>query len=201
MPDSLLDVSEEQLLKELSDGISDYLHGDAREHVANSIAGAGEEVDDTIAALGYQTLSEVSGQIEEISPQLLTLDTLIPLATEAIDYLVEIAEAVNAPVKDVQDLRERSFIKMLEIHMAAVEDDPEQREIAQEMFAEFLEDGTFGEAEKYISEKIRAEGGDPARAQQTGAEMLQQPADPLTQGIQQGMAEDPGMMPQGGGLL
>lgn len=188
----LLDKSDDELFRELSDGISDYLHGPAREHVAQTLSQAGDELDDTIAAVGYQTLSEVSKQIEQISPELVSLEMLLPLATETIDYLIEIADAVGAPVGDVNGLRERSLMKMIEIHMATLEDDPEQKAMAQEMFAQFLQDGTFDQASEYIAKKIREEGGDPEQIKQ---QAMQPRRDPLAAGVQQGLAG------QQGGLL
>lgn len=189
--EQLVEYNEGAMIREFSDGISDYIHGEARDHIASSIASAGEALDDTIGAMAYQILSQVSEQVAEMGPEAVTMDILLPLATETIDYLVEIALAVSAPVADEQDLRERSFIKVVELHMAAVQDDPEQKAIAEEMLAEMMQDGSFEEAEAYVSEKIRAEGGDPDRARAMGAGMVQQ--NPLAQGMQQ---PDPALSPE-----
>jgi len=185
----LIDGSDEQMLQQLSDGISDYLHGPAREHVAKSISNAGTDggLADTIAAVSYQVMTQVSEQIAQVAPDMVTLEILLPLATETIDYLIEIAQAVGTPTSDLTELREDALGRMIEIHMAKVGDDPEQRAIAEEMFAEFLEDGTFDEAARYVDERVKARGGDPQAIRQAGQQMGGPQPDPLAAGIQQGL--------------
>lgn len=177
------------MFQQLSDGISDYFHGPARDHVAKSIANAGADgaLADTIATVSYQTLTQVSDQIAQTAPEMVTLDVLFPLATEAIDYLIEIAEAVGAQTGDLTDLREDSLGRMIEIHMAKVGDDPEQQAIAEEMFAEFMEDGTFDEATRYVDERVKARGGDPAAIRRAGEQMVGPQPDPLAASIRQGL--------------
>lgn len=185
----LLDGDDEQMMQKLSDGISDYFHGPAREHVAKSIANAGTDgsLADTIAAISYQTLTQVSDQIAQTAPEMVTLEILLPLATEAIDYLIEIAQAIGIPTGDLTELREDALGRMIEIHMAKVGDDPEQKAIAEEMFADFLQDGTFDEAASYVEERVKARGGDPAMIRQAGQQMAGPKPDPLAASINQGL--------------
>lgn len=189
----LLDGVEDELIVEMTDFISDYIFVEAQEHVATQIGSAGEDLADTIAAMSYQIMTQASEQVAEISPEMVTFETLIPLATETIDFLIEVANATGVPFPDEQELREESFIKMIEVHMAKVEDDPEQLAIAQEMLAGMMEDGSFAEAEKFIEEKIRKEGGDPAKARAMAPELLQPRPDPVAQGVQQGLMDQGGM--------
>ena len=190
----LLEGSEEQMFQQLSDGISDYFHGPAREHVSKSIADAGtdEALADTIATISYQTLHQVSEQVAQASPESVTLELLLPLATEAIDFLIEIAQAIGVPTGDLTELREDSLGRMIEIHMAAIGDDPEQKAVAEEMFAEFLEDGTFEEATGYVDERIKARGGDPEMIRREGAQMGSPQPDKLSAGVRQGLLEQGG---------
>lgn len=184
----------EQHLQDQLDQISDYLHGDAREHVAQSIAQAGnEQLHEVIAAVTYEILGQTS-ESEDIHD----IEDLLYLATETIDFMIEIAEAVGAAVGDLDDLRAMSLISVVELHMAAVEGDPEQRAIAEEVLAEMVNDGSFDEGAGYINEKIQQHGGDPGQAEMQGIQMAQQgpQPDPLAQGVQQGLQQ-----PQGGGLL
>lgn len=198
--EGLMDELPDQMIQELSDGISDYLHGPARDTVSKGLSESADELDDTIAAMSYQTMTEVTKQIAEVSPEMVTIDILMPLATETIDYMIEIAQAVGAPIQDEQDLRERSLVKMIEIHLSnpEVAEDPEQQAIAQEYLAEMMQDGSFDEIDSFLAEKIRAEGGDPDQVRQQGQQMAQQMAqpkqDPLAQGVQQGLMDMGGMV-------
>ena len=196
MEESLMDETPDDLMQSLSDGISDYLHGPARDHLATALSSPEGALEDTIAATAYQTLTEVSKQIAQMDPGMVTIDILMPLATETIDYLIEMAHAVGSNIPDEQELRETSFIKMIEIHLSnpEVTDDPEQRAIAEEYLAEMVQDGSYDEAERYINEKIKAEGGTPEQTEQMAMQMLQPKQDPLAQGVQQGL------MDMGGGM-
>ena len=194
-PTGLMDEVSPDVMQELSDGISDYLHGKARDHVAEKLAGSKEALDESIAAMAYQTMTQVSKKVKRMDPAMVTIDILMPLATETIDYLIEIAQAVGAPIKDEQDLRERSLIRMIEIHMSnpEVAEDPEQKAIAAEYLEEMAADGSMDEVDRFINDKIKAEGGDPEQvtqaSQQIAQQMMQPKKDPLAQGIQQGLMQ------------
>ncbi len=181
-----------QVIKKLTDGVSDYLFGDAREHVAQNIKQSGEELDQTIAALAYQTVTQAAEQAKEQFPDVLSIDILLPVAAETIDYLIEIAKAVGAPVKDEDDLRARSMIKMVQVHMAAVENDPEQKAMAEEMLAEMMEDGTYEQGVNFVNQKIKEEGGDPEQAQQMGRQMAAPRENQVASGVRQGLMEQQG---------
>lgn len=176
-----------QVIKRLSDGISDYLFGDAREHVAQSIANSGEALDDTIAGIAYQTITQAAEQAKERFPNATSIDILVPVAANTIDYLIEIAQAVGAPVKDEDDLRARTMIKMVQLHMAAVENDPEQKAEAQEMLVQMMEDGTYEQGMEFVNQKIREEGGDPERVRAMGQQAAAPQQDPLAAGVRQGL--------------
>jgi hypothetical protein len=190
--EGLLEAGDPGMIQELSDGISDYIHGDARQQIVDGLAGAQDDLDDTIAALSYGIMTQVSEQIAEESPQAVTFDVLLPLATETIDFLVEMVEAMQMPVDDVQDLRERSLMKMIQMHMAKVGDDPEQLAIAQEMLAE-MTPGEVDEAMSYAQKKAEAEGASPEDIDAMAAQMLQPRQDPLAAGVQQGLMDQGGM--------
>lgn len=192
---ALMEEVPDDLMQTLSDGISDYLHGPARDHLATAMSADEGVLEDTVAATAYQTLTEVSKQIAQMDPSMVTIDILIPLATETIDYLIEIAQAVGADIPDEQELREMSFMKMIEIHLSnpEVANDPEQRAIAEEYLAEMVQDGTYEEAEKYVNQKIQAEGGSPEDTEQMAMQMLQPRQNPLAQGVQQGLMDGGGL--------
>lgn len=182
----------QQEIQKITDGISDYLFGDAREHVAQNIAKSGEELDQTIAALAYQTVTQAAEQAKEQLPDAMSIDILLPVAAQTIDFLIEIAKAVGAPIKDEDDLRARAMIKMVQVHMAAVENDPEQKAMAEEMLAEMMEDGTYEQGVQFVNKKIKEEGGDPEKAQAMGQQMAAPRQNRLSAGVQQGLMEQGG---------
>jgi len=183
---SLFEAGDDEMLKELSDGISDYIHGTARDQIIEGLAGAQEDLDDTIATVSYSIMTQVSQKIADATPELVTFDILLPLAMETIDYLIEMAVAMQLPIQDEQDLRERALMKMIQAHMAKVGDDPEQLAIAQEMLAEMAPE-EVDEAMTYVQQKAQAEGSTPEDIDAMAAQMMQPRQDPLAAGIQQGL--------------
>ena len=193
-PTGLMEEVDDEMLEELSDGISDYIHGDAREHISTQIAQSKEELGEVIGAIAYQIMSDVSMQVAEMSPEMVSFDVLIPIAQDTIDYLVEIAVAVGAPVNDEDQVRVQSFMVMLDLHKAKVGDDPEQLAMIEELIMELMGDeATMNEVDSYVNEKIKAEGGDPSQVEKMSEQMFQQIAqpkqDPLAQGVQQGLMQ------------
>lgn len=207
MPDGgMLDASDDKMVQDLIDGISNYYHGPARDHVSQSLANAGEEaLVDTISAMAYQTLTQVSGQVGKADPNAVTIDLMMILAQYAIDYLIQIAGAVGVTYQGqelvvpedeevevspaVQEIREDAMFRMVEIHMAKIGDDPEQKALAEEMFAEYLEDGTFEEAADYVATRMEARGMDPSTVAPGAAKLLQPRPNQLAAGIQQGLID------------
>ena len=169
----------------LVDSVSDYLHGDARDQVAQSLAGAGDKLAETMASITYQVVTQVA---EQASGEMdLEIDMLLGVATETIDFLIEIAQAVGAPVGDLDDLRGRVLMLTVQAHMAKVQDDPEEVAAAKELLAQMMEDGTFDQGMAYVNSKIQAEGLDPANIQAQGVRMAQPQPDPLAAGVRQGL--------------
>ena len=172
------------------DGISDYLHGEARDQIAGTLADQEIPLDESVAAMAYSTLTQAVDQVEGADPSVLEMDNLLFLATETIDFLLEIADAVGKDY-DPQEIRERSFFELIQLHMARMEGDPEQQEIARQMLEEMAGDGTLDQAEKYITDRVKATGGDPAQMDGMAQQMMQPRQDPLAGAVQQGLMQTP----------
>ena len=181
-------ASEEQVFERLSDAVSDYIHGDGRDAIVAGLAESTESLDGTIGAMTYEIVHQTAEQIEGPEADVVDMDMLFGLATETIDYLIEVAHAMNLPTGDDDDLRADSLIKAVELHMATVQDDPEEVAAAQEMLAVLMEDGTFDEGSAYVNQRLQKEGVDPASVQAEGHRMAAGGGqDPLAAGVQQGL--------------
>lgn len=183
---------EEQLIEAMSDDIFEYMRSTAREQIFSAIGSAGEDLRDTMATMTYQIITETSKKIAQVEPRMVTIEVLFPLVTEIIDNMIEIAQAQEVPLKDLDLLREEVLGKTLEIHFAKVGDDPEQKAIAKEMFAELVDDGSLEAAQKHYDERYKAQGGDPQDLRQTGAEMVAPRQNPVAAGVSQGLMQQGG---------
>lgn len=180
-------LTEDALFYKMADHISDYIHGEARDHIAKAIANSGDGLADHIATLTYQIVTQASEKIAKEDPGMVTIDMLLALAAQTIDFLIEIAHAVGHQVGDEQVLREDSLNRIVQIHMEKVGDDPEQVAIAEQMLAQFAQDGTMDEAAAYFNQRAQERGADPEAMQQQGAQMAAPRQNPMAAGVQQGL--------------
>ncbi len=107
------------------------------------------------------------------------------VATETIDMLVEIMEAMGIKLNP-EEIGEESLMKMVLLHMKAVEGDPEQKAAAQELLASLAEDGTVDETMAHINGKASAS---PEEMQAAGAQMGAPQRKPVAAAVQQGLME------------
>lgn len=165
-------VDEEEVYHLVSDGISDYIHSDAREVIVQELQQSADNLGETMAAMAYRMVREAADEIEGVESGVLTIDLVLAVATDTIDYLIEIADAVGVALGDEQKLREETLLEMVAIHMEQVGDDPEQRAQAEALLEDMLSDGSYQEAMDWTDRRMAEEGVDPQVAFQAGVETV-----------------------------
>lgn len=174
---------DKQLFSELSDRISDYIHGPAREQIVQQIDRGSDQLGETIAATAYRIVRETADQLEQVDSGMLGMKLMLKLATQTIDYLLEIADALGVKYRP-RKAREEALLKMVGLHMEQIGDNPEQRAVAEQMLDQMLKDGTYQKAMGVAKRRMREEGVDPSEAARTGEQMAQ---NKVAQGVQQGL--------------
>ena len=172
----------QQLVDSLNKQVEQHLHGKAREGILAQLEQA--PTPDTMAQIVYELMSLMAQQAEGRGAGL-EIEVLMGVATEAIDILIEILEAMGQ-AGNPDELREETLIKVLLIHMAEVENDPEEKAAAQELLAEITGDGTLQSTMDHINSKA---GASPEQMQQAGAAMVQPQQKPLAAGVQRGLMQ------------
>lgn len=183
----------EGLESQLSEQISNYIHGPAREQVIESVRDGQQELGQTLAAIAYRIVRETADQLEQSDPGLLEMDLMLRLATETIDYLLEIADALGIQY-DPDGVRQESLIEMVALHMEQVGDDPRQKAMAEDALNEMLADGTYQQAMREAEQMMRQQGVDPAQAAQMGEQMAMGQRNQVSQGVEQGLLDQQGGM-------
>ena len=173
----------QQLVDSLNQQVEAHLHGPGREEVLQRLEQ--DPSADTIAQVTYDLIMAMDSQANQRGTPL-DLDVLMGVATETIDILVEIVQAMGSKAKP-DELREESLLKIVLLHMKAVEGDPEQTAAAQEMLAALTEDGTMQQSMDYINNRASAS---PEQMQQAGQRLGQQMGPqrkPVSAAVQQGL--------------
>lgn len=121
--------------------VSEQLHSEQMlDKVAQMFADAApEQHPDAIAALAYKVVTDVMHQIEQGGGPI-EYDFLAGVAAETIDMLIAIVQSVSETMPE-EDLRELSFLKVVQLHGEKMQDDPEQQALAQQHLAEMRQSG------------------------------------------------------------
>lgn len=172
--------------QEILDGILDYIHGPAKEQIIQAVQGGEQDLGQTIAALAYRIVRETADQFEGGNPEILDIDFLLYLATETIDDLLEIVEALGIQ-HEADAIRQESLISMVAMHMEAVGDDPEQKAMAQEALSQMMEDGSYAQAMSDAEQMMRQRGIDPAQAAAAGEQMAAPRPNQVSQAVGRGL--------------
>ena len=162
--------------------VEQYIHGAAREQIISQL-----EQNPTAKAVAAITYKIVIGADEQATQKgvSLELDILMAVATEAIDMLIEIMEAMGAKF-NADEMREESLLQLVILHMEQVGDDPEEKAAAEEMLAVLTEDGTMQKSMEHIDSKADASSEQMLAA---GQQMVAPQKKPVAAGVQRGLME------------
>lgn len=167
----------QQLVNHLNKQVEQHIHGEGRDQILQALEQKPDA--DGMAEIAYSLVRMMAEQAEgEGTP--LELDVLMGVVTETIDTLIEILVAMGQ-AEDSDELREETLIKVMLLHMRAVENDPEEVIAAQEILEELQGDGSMDQIAAHLQER----GAMPQQQPQPGPRQ-----NPLAAGVQQGLMEE-----------
>lgn len=164
----------------LNKQVEQHIHGRKREQILDQFSR--NPTADAVASITYDLIRKMDEQASQRNSPL-ELDVLMGVATETIDILVEIMEAMGINM-DPNEMREEALMKMVLLHMQFVEDDPEEKAAAQELLMALQEGGEFDQGMEYIQKRASAS---PEELQAAGAAMVSPQQTPMAAGVQQGL--------------
>lgn len=158
-------------------GVREYLFGEAEQRVRDQLRKA-QDLPREIGALTMTMCVEGSRQAQEAGVEV-DMDIILGLATEVIDDLLAIAEAMGLiESADDDGLREDSLLAAVEAYLATSNAGPEEREAAMQMLAQMQGDGSMAEAAGTLAERGGARGVDPFADEQQGGPQSAPPPGP-----------------------
>jgi len=177
----------QELVNSLNKQVEQHIHGQGREEILAQLEQS--PTPDTIAKITHDLIMMMDGQASQRGAPL-EMDVIMGVATETIDILVEILEAMGQAQGDPEDIREETLIKTLLLHMETIGDDPEEKAAAQQLLQGLMADGSVDMAMKHINSKADAS---PEQMQAAGAAMIAPQQTPVAAGVRQGlMDQQPG---------
>ncbi len=170
----------QQLVDSLNKQVEQKIHGEGRDQILAQL-----EQDPTAKTLGtvtYEVVMAVDTQAAERGAPV-DLDVLMGVATETIDMLIEIMQAMGIELVPAE-MQEEALLNLVMLHMQAVEGDPEQKAAAEELLIALDADGTLDSSMEHINEKADAS---PEQMAQAGLSMGAPKQKPLAAGVKQGL--------------
>ena len=172
----------QELVNSLVTQVEQHIHGPAREQILAQLSE--NPTADTMAEITHSTIMAMDQQAAERGAPL-DIDVLMGVATETIDMLIEILEAMGAEVNP-DEMREETLLKTVMLHMKEVEGDPEQQAAAQELLAVLGADGTLEQSMDHINQKASAS---KEEMQMVGQQMAAPQPKPVAAGVRQGLMQ------------
>jgi hypothetical protein len=176
-------MSTEAIIQTLNSQVEQVFLGPQEEQITSALAA--NPTADTIAQITYDTIIAIDQQAASRGAPL-DLDVLIPVATEAIDLLIEILLAIGRVKINEAEMREESLIKVALLHMRAVEGNPEKQMAAREMLAVLANDGDLERSMQHINEQSSAT---PDQMQAAGSAIAAPKQNPVAAGVSRGLMQ------------
>ena len=120
--------------------------------------GGQENAGRSIGEMVFALLQEISHQVTQHGGEL-EYDTLIGVATEAIDDIVELAEANGYDVPDEQ--REFALLYAQQLYVENQDPTDDEREVAKQDLAQLKQGGDVDQATEYVQMRGAQAGADP----------------------------------------
>lgn len=157
---------DEALFEEISAGLITYIFGKGEQSISKQLMEA-QELGDTIGQVTMTLVQEGMTQASSAGKEL-DMDIIMGVATEVIDSLIQLADALKLDVGDVEQLQAHSLIAAVNAYIMTASPTPEEREAAMFMLEQMEQDGTVDEGADQL-DKLGAEmpeGMDPTMQQQ-----------------------------------
>ena len=172
----------QQLVNTLVSQVEQHIHGESREQILSQLEQ--NPTADTLAKVTHDTIMSMDQQAEERGAPL-DIEVILGVATETIDLLIEIMEAMGVDL-NLDEMREETLIKLVMLHMQMVEGDPEEKAAAQEMLIALSADGTMEQSMMHINKKADASED---QMQAAGTAMAAPKPNPVAAGVRQGLMQ------------
>ena len=165
---------DEALFEEISAGLITYIFGKGEQSISKQLMEA-QELGDTIGQITMTLVKEGMDQASGAGKEL-DLDIIMGVATEVIDSLIQLADALKLDVGDVEQLQAHSLIAAVNAYIMTANPSPEEREAAMFMLEQMEQDGTVDEGADQL-DQMGAELP-PGMEPQPGQQPAQQPQMP-----------------------
>lgn len=151
---------EQDAYETMLSALRSHIFGGAEEGIRAQLRQS-QDVAQDVGSMTLALVMEASKQAGEAGIET-GFDFLIAIATEVIDDLLDIADAMGIVDGVTDDDREKAMFSAIQSYLMSAEVPPEEQEIAKQQLAELNESGEVERVAQHVRERaIREEGVDP----------------------------------------
>jgi hypothetical protein len=176
---------EQKVVDAMIEGLKEHIYGPAENDMVKMLKGS-QDVGQDIGAATLALVQSAAEQATQAGVEF-DLDMLMGVASEIIDSLLRMAEAVGV-IESAEDDGLRGDAMMAAVHgyIATLEPGSDEREAAQQLLQQMQDGGMVAEAEQTVAEMGARKGIDPFA--DDGVDPGAQPQQPAPQPTRQLMA-------------
>ncbi len=185
--DQPIDGREAEVVEDMILDAMEYIHGKGTEEIVKALK-TSTDMTTSLSAIAYKVVRGVAEKNKATSRVAFDMDMMMGVATEAIDMLMEVAEASNQvlPGANMDRIREDTLLKMTMLHGEQLgEPSDEQKGSAQADLRDYMSDGGTQKAFDYINTRAKEEGLNPNDMMRAGNELAFGTKHPLAAAVQE----------------
>ena len=193
-PSSKVDSRELELVEDMQADVLEYIHGVGTEQIIN-LLDESVNTSETMAVIAYKAVRGVAEKHKATARVEMDMDMMLGVTTDAIDMIVEVAEASGQVHKsmNIQQLKEDTLLRTTVMHGEQVPQTEENRQRAATDLRDYVADGA-DKAFDYVNRRAQAEGINPQNMVRAGNEMLYGSRTPVEDKLKEGVKK--GLMSQ-----
>lgn len=179
--DPQADAVDQETFEQMVAGLLEFIHGKGRRGVMKKIEEAKDEesLAEAIGMSAYTLTHEAASQMSQKGASM-DMDMLLGVATEMIDALVRMAQAMKKPIADPETLSEQALIFALNAYIQTANPSEDEKAEAMAVLQQMGASGMLEEGAAQLQDLGARSGVDPF-AQSAPQQK------PMAKGIQQGL--------------
>lgn len=164
---------DQQIYETMVAGLTEYMFGKGKADIVSQLKQA-KELTQTMGEITFSLVNEAVNQAKQKGIEI-DMDILMGVASEVIDSLIRMVQALKIPAPGEQEMREQSLMVAVQSYVSTAKPGSEEQAAAQQLLSMMHNDGTTDAAAGQLQEMGQRAGVDPFADSQAPAEQAPAP--------------------------
>ena len=140
-------------------GLTEFIFGKGKQGIVDQLR-ASKDIPQTIGEIAFSLLTEAGKQAEESSTDI-DMDILLGVASEVIDSLIRMVDALKIDAPEDDAIREQAMIVAVQSYLSTAKPGSDEQEAAKQVLMQMQSSGTVDEGAAQLKEMGARRGVDP----------------------------------------